>query len=388
MPAPETASRWTDELFARHRNLADPPADEVIAHVLDVHSIHEINHMMRLMVHNDDLPLTEMPPLVVDYLNDTFMLPLWTNPGYLRRANAIFDSHGPEIVLLLFAASLPVLYAKQHGAPVLTITRRLSDLTTFQRRIVETGQFLLDVTDRGAFTEDGRGIRTTQKVRLMHAAVRHYILNDVRWQSQWDATWGLPINQSDLAGTMLSFSVTVIDGLDKAGIVLTPEDREAYLHLWKLVGHVMGVMSELMPRDYPDAQIMMQRWQQQHYGASEAGHLLTKTLIDFLHERVPGRRFDSYTTNWMRVWLGDTLADALNVPPQDSGMRLVEFHRLLLRIQQRYKAVSPIARWLSRWFIRRLLNALIDIERAGKEVDFRIPERLQAQWALRRPERQ
>jgi len=35
-------------------------------------------------------------------------------------------------------------------------------------------------------------------------------------------------------------------------------------------------------------------------------------------------------------------------------------------------------RWLSRWFIRRLLNALIDVERAGKQAVFRIPERLQA----------
>ncbi|MAU11672.1 MAG: hypothetical protein CL607_17740 [Anaerolineaceae bacterium] len=374
---------WSDERLDAFRQVGDQAADAVIAHVLDVHDVATINQMMRSLVRNVDLPLADLPEIVRDYLDETFMLPMWTRPDLLRRASAFFDLHGPEIVMLLFAASLPVLYAKQRGAPVLTITRKLNDATTIERRIVETGQFLLDVTDSEGFTHSGRGIRTVQKVRLMHAAVRHYIAHDAAWNALWQPEWGVPINQTDLAGTMLSFSVTVIDGLEKAGIRVGQVDKEAYLHLWKLIGHIMGIVPELLPDDYASAKTMMTRWMSRDYGTSEAGVFLTKTLRDFMYARVPGRVFDSYTTNWMRYWLGHDLADALQVPPHDGGLVLVHLTRGLWALQGRVRALSPIVEWSTRFLIRRLLTALIERERDGKDVHFSIPERLKAQWAVR-----
>ena len=377
-----TTQHWTDALFEQHRKIGDPSADGVIEHILRDHDVQEINRLMRTMVENDDLPLAALPQVVVDYLESTFVLPLWTDPAKLRRATRLFNLHGPEIMMLLFAASLPVLYAKQQGVPVLAITRKLSDVTTFQRRIVETAQFLMDVTDQSAFTDNGRAIRTVQKVRLMHAAVRHYIRHDERWASNWDAAWGTPINQSDLAGTMLSFSVTVVEGLEKAGIHVSDADKEAYLHLWKLIGHIMGIVPALMPETYVDGVAMMNKWMSRRHGASESGTLLTRTLLDFMHERVPGRRFDSYTTNWMRFWLGDPLCDDLGVPPSDSLMTFIHVQRALWRIENHVAALSPLVHWVTRLFSRRLLMALVEIERDGKDIEFRIPERLQAQWGL------
>lgn len=375
--------RWSDAQLNTQRQTGDPLADSVIDAILRDHDVSEINRLMAALVQNDDLPLASLPEVVRRYLEDSFVLPIWTDGAKIRRANALFNEYGPEIMLLLFTTSLPVLYAKQQGAPVLTITRHLSDITTFQRRIVETAQFLLDVTDQGAFTDSGRAIRTTQKVRLMHAAVRYYIQNDARWQADWQADWGVPINQSDLAGTMLSFSVTVTEGLQQAGIHLSQADKDAYLHLWLLVGHIMGVSDEMMPQDYAEAQALMQRWMARNHGPSEAGILLTRTLIDFLHERVPRSRFDSYTTNWMRFWLGDDLCDALAIPPRDGVMLIIQLQRVLWQLEHYVAVASPLFRWLGRIFNRRLLEALIHLERDGKEADFRIPDRLQAQWGLK-----
>jgi hypothetical protein len=44
------------------------------------------------------------------------------------------------------------------------------------RRIVETAQFVLDVMAPDGLGHSGRGVRSAQKVRLMHAAIRHLIL--------------------------------------------------------------------------------------------------------------------------------------------------------------------------------------------------------------------
>ena len=207
--------------------------------------------------------------------------------------------------------------------------------------------------------------------------------HDAAWNALWQPEWGVPINQTDLAGTMLSFSVTVIDGLEKAGIRVGQVDKEAYLHLWKLIGHIMGIVPELLPDDYASAKTMMTRWMSRDYGTSEAGVFLTKTLRDFMYARVPGRVFDSYTTNWMRYWLGHDLADALQVPPHDGGLVLVHLTRGLWALQGRVRALSPIVEWSTRFLIRRLLTALIERERDGKDVHFSIPERLKAQWAVR-----
>ena len=65
----------------------------------------------------------------------------------------------------------------------------------------------------GALDAGGAGIRSAQKVRLMHDAVRHLIL-----EHGWDPALGLPINQEDQLGTLLTFSAVILDGLRKLGL--------------------------------------------------------------------------------------------------------------------------------------------------------------------------
>ena len=113
---------WSDERLDAFRQVGDQAADAVIAHVLDVHDVATINQMMRSLVRNVDLPLADLPEIVRDYLDETFMLPMWTRPDLLRRASAFFDLHGPEIVMLLlkliilnFSAQSAVLHTSMHS---------------------------------------------------------------------------------------------------------------------------------------------------------------------------------------------------------------------------------------------------------------------------------
>ena len=76
----------------------------------------------------------------------------------------------------------------------------------------------------------------------MHAAVRHL----VRASAAYDPEWGVPVNQEDLAGTLLTFSVVVLDALAKLGTTFSDEDADAYFHSWNCVGHVLGVDRRLI----------------------------------------------------------------------------------------------------------------------------------------------
>ena len=119
---------------------------------------------------------------------------------------------------------------------------------------METGQFLMDTLTVGGLGEHGKGRRTIQRVRLMHAAVRHLVAaRNEQQPGLWDPDWGLPINQEDLAGTLIAFSGVVVDQLVRLGVQLSDADIDAYLHVWNVIGHLLGVRDELLVHDVGDA---------------------------------------------------------------------------------------------------------------------------------------
>ena len=175
-------------------------------------------------------------------------LPEWADPQLIQTGEDLFWRYGTKLILVLYCYSLPFCYLGRNGVQVLALTTRLASNPT--RRIVETAQLLVDVMQAGGLTTPtGRGRRSIQKVRLMHAAIRQLAPT----APQWKASFGLPVNQEDLAGTLMSFSWIALDGLDKLGVEVTPAEREAFLHCWLVIGHLLGIQPELLPRDVASA---------------------------------------------------------------------------------------------------------------------------------------
>ena len=79
--------------------------------------------------------------------------------------------------------------------------------------------------------------------RIMHAAIRRHLTHDPA--RPWDASLGVPINQEDLAGTLMSFSLLVMEGRGRLGLELSPAEREGYLRTWTGVGRILGVQSHI-----------------------------------------------------------------------------------------------------------------------------------------------
>ena len=51
----------------------------------------------------------------------------------------------------------------------------------------------------------------------------------------WSGAWGLPVNQEDLLGIWLTFTVIVYDAFDASGVDYTRHDVADHMHLWRLV---------------------------------------------------------------------------------------------------------------------------------------------------------
>jgi ER-bound oxygenase mpaB/B'/Rubber oxygenase, catalytic domain len=381
-------SRWTDALLDRMRQLGDPVADTPVAAVLGRSGVDAVNAVMRTLVRVDQ-PLPEkLPDELKAYLVESQPLPDWADMRRIKRGQQLFETWGVLIVLCLFCASLPSSYAAAKGVKVLHLTARFD--TDTRRRAMETGQFLIDALTVGGLDEHGTGRRTIQRVRLMHGAVRHLILaRNGQQPGLWNPDWGTPINQEDLAGTLLAFSGVVVEPMVRLGVQLSAADVDAYLHVWNVIGHLLGVRDELLVRDVADAAALVDAIRRRHFKASPEGQELTRALLELLDELTPFQRFDDTIPPLIRHLIGDETADMLGVPQSDLFGHLGRPERianwfvvhLLGEIEHdlpRYQLMSRIAHP----FGRDLLRGLFRLERGGERAPFNIPDHLARSWEL------
>ena len=157
-------------------------------------------------------------------------MPDWADPPKLELAARLFERCSFAVATALFCSSLPQCFAFPEGARVLAASSSFE--STPAGGCVETAHFVFDVARRGGLVGDGRGIRAAQKVRLVHAAVRHLCCAS----RLGPGPLGVPVNQQQLLGTTLSFSVVVTDALRAMGFELRDDEVEAWFHLWRVVG--------------------------------------------------------------------------------------------------------------------------------------------------------
>jgi hypothetical protein len=377
-------SRWTDALLDPMREQADPLADEPVAEVFKRGGVDEVNALMHTLVRVDQLVPEQLPPELREYLEQSLPLPDWADMAKIKQGQQIFSEWGFLIVLCLFCASLPASYAAANGVKVLHTTARLD--TDARRRVMETGQFLMDVLAVGGLDDEGKGRRAIQKVRLMHAAVRHLIkARNERTPGMWHREWGRPINQEDLAGSLLTFSYVVAQPLPRLGVHLSAEDVDAYLHLWNVIGHLQGVHDDLLAHDVSDATALVDAIRRRQFRASPEGQELTRALLDLLDELTPLRQFDETFPPLIRHLIGEETADMLRVPKShlgalvraaDWGLEHVfgEVERDLVHDQLMSDMARPLA--------REVVPAIFALERGGERAPFDIPDHLAQQWDL------
>ena len=159
----------------------------------------------------------------------------------------------------------------------------------------------------------GGGIIAARKVRFLHAAMRQMLMNPAAMQqsagagaaadrshsfmdhatrraSRWDTDAnGVPINQEDLAFVLLTFGYLIPKGMETWGRRVPREQKEAFLHLWRVVGHAMGIRDDLMTDDLDKAQVLYEQLLEKNAAASEPGRILTSALMDFLRSYLPAR---------------------------------------------------------------------------------------------------
>lgn len=379
--------RFTDEFLESLRGEGDGPGDRAVA--VFFAAIDAPDSPLYTMIARStgaSLP-DEQAPGVAAFVKEVEPWPSWADPELVKRGQELFGDWGMQLATGLFLASLPMTYSCAKGAEPLVRTARMT--SNPKRRILETGQMIIDAMSPRALEPGARGYATVRHVRLMHAAVRHTLTNPESIRPDggpamepWDASLGVPLNQEDLLGCLLAFSVIGLRCVDQVGIKLSDEQREAYVHTWNLVGHQIGVRPDLLPLNFADASVVTERILAHQSAASAAGRELTATAIEAMDEILKFRLLRGLPASGIRFFLGDATAELLGVPPSN-------WTKSIFKQMGRFDAVAdkalswlPGTHTLSAAIGRRVVAGMEDAERGTGRPRFQITDELREAWGI------
>ena len=262
--------------------------------------------------------------------------PPWLDWGLLARGQDVYLRHLPSAGLVLFNVSLIGGFSAPKITKVLEQSGYLVGPPKLaMRRLFDTGRLMVDACANGpdALRAGGVGWRAAVRVRALHAKVRRRLLrrggnaepgsggSGGGGGGRWDVeTYGVPINQEDMAATLLAFSYNVLVGVEAIrGEELPEAEQEAFLHLWRYMGHLLGVAEMHNPcaggmrlAKARLESIILHLLKPDELSVRVATHLLKAPYAHLSAPRA-ARGFE-LSAQMTRLLVGDELGDALGLP--------------------------------------------------------------------------
>ncbi|PKQ70481.1 oxygenase MpaB family protein [Raineya orbicola] len=295
------------EFLASQRQETDAYANLWAEVVWKNFSIQEISDLLTWLNGTQNTIPNQMKASLQLYF-DEVIFPSWADTAKMQAGARFFHKHRSIILHLLGVLSLPYCYAAKNGVKVLTFSGRLQN-DAF-KRLQETAIFTIKAN---SFVTLQSEVWKNEilKIRLLHALVRKFIGQSQKWKTD---IWGEPINQEDMAGTNLAFSYIVLRGMRKLDIDFSEKEAENFLHLWNVIGYLMGISEDLLPFSMREAYWLDKQIATTQFQESEEGKKLTKTLIEVFYEHLPARFLADLAVAEMRFLLGNKIANMLEVP--------------------------------------------------------------------------
>jgi hypothetical protein len=221
---------------------ADPLAEEFVAQVYDRMGTKVGRAMLETALEHGIGAVDDPPKSLVRLMEDVDEEPSWLDWSLIDRGAKVFRSFGPAAAASAGSGTL-LAYTESSIAKPLSLTGTYTGGSAL-RRFMETQRHTFDVSEQDGLRRGGAGRATSVRVRIMHVYLRRKIGGHEEWD---EAAWGVPINQSDALITLMSGSVINALGMRLIGHPVSNSDIAALMHLWRYIGHIMGVH----PRWYP-----------------------------------------------------------------------------------------------------------------------------------------
>jgi hypothetical protein len=216
------------------------------------------------------------PPALRAFFGVVEHVPDWVDFDLINDGAAAYRRLGTNAADVMLQLALIGSYRFGGPTDLLVETGGLTGQTTL-RRLAETQQWAIAISEPDAMRRDGAGFKLTVHVRLMHALVNQQFETNGRWDVD---RWGLPVNQSDQAATLGLFNGALLLGVRLLGVRISRAESRAIMHLWKYVGWLIGVEEDWLC----DTEMAQHRLNYHHLisqsSVSAAGPPLANAVVD------------------------------------------------------------------------------------------------------------
>jgi hypothetical protein len=208
-----------------------------------------------------------------ELLDAVRVVPAWMDFAAIERGQQMIAAFPIHMGISLFSGSLCGGAVFQKMAIITGMTGMFSGQP--RRRLDETAKMVVGMAFRGSLEPGGDGHELLVRVRLLHSALRHFLVDSGRYRHASE----VPINQHDLAITLALFGYLNVRSLVRMGVRFSDEELASFTLLWRYAGYVLGIDDTLLPRSI-DEQRELFYASIKHQGRPEKIPVQTKTLLD------------------------------------------------------------------------------------------------------------
>ncbi|MBG0566035.1 oxygenase MpaB family protein [Actinoplanes aureus] len=324
---PSTAWAWSSAgSIAGTDTITDPwgvwddATDPLVASLLRDGQIPAVNTAFDKWVNNGDALPSGIPAGLTTYLQQHNRLPSWADQTKLNRA-AQFNK---RMSMYLF-----LLYGLGSGIMSTVIPREARNVywseggADMKARAAKTFTYGYDLSAIDAFQPSGHFVVTSNKTRLTHAAVRHLLPQSAKWRAVTDDQDFIPISNGDILITFHSLGTFVHGKLKSWGIRMSAAEEDAFLHMWQVALHLLGVRDDFIPASWAAAK------QQSAYALTPImaptpeGIDLADILLG-LTSQIDLGVTKGFQREFARYLLSDKVGDWLKLPRDYAARTLIE----------------------------------------------------------------
>ncbi|MBE2248597.1 MAG: DUF2236 domain-containing protein [Myxococcus sp.] len=272
-------------------------------------------------------------------LEQTFTVPSWVRFPEMKAGARLGLRTPMQSSVALILGSLMETYGSALGAKVLIRGGMLT--AHVLERLRNTTTFVLEVAASRAPMPGTLAHRHVVRTRLVHAFVRHGVLK----RGDWDFAWGHPVNQEDSASTLMAFCHVYLRSMHRLGAAPSAEEEASLHHLYRWVGHLMGIEPELLTADRAEELQLYAHTTRRQLHPDDDSRVLARSLIDALASRRPLFLPANALAALSRSLLGDELADGLGLTPSRAWAAVTNAAvPLLCRAQRTVETRVPLTR--------------------------------------------
>ncbi|MEV8015786.1 oxygenase MpaB family protein [Streptomyces sp. NPDC086554] len=347
----------------------DEEADQILGAVLDRGDVPKVNELLRTWTRNDQ-PLPDgLPQDLRQFMEKARQLPSWADRKKLDTAALFSRTKGIYVGALYGLGSGLMSTAIPREARAVYYSKGGADM---KDRIAKTAKLGYDIGDLDAYQPQGSMIVTAVRTRLVHAAVRNLLPKSPGW-SQTSGGQKIPISQADVLVTWHSLATLVMRKLLEWKVPVSRAESDAYLHVWQVTAHMLGVRDEYIPASWEAAEAQSKQLLDPVLARTDEGVKLTEMLLDIVGELDAGVS-RPLVSAFSRYTLGDRIGDLIGLSEEPFWQPLIaKSWPLLVAFREKLIPLPlvPEAAWAMEEALRKFVLLFLS---EGRPIHLEIPD--------------